>query len=80
MKKTVNLNEEFREWINKRVNEVLAEDPENMNHVVFNLNEAKEDIFRLFYSYQVKRGWNAIATNTANILGVDRKTVYRKRK
>ena len=80
MKKTVNLNEEFREWINERVNEVLAEDPENMNHVVFNLNEAKEDIFRLFYYYQVKRGWNAIATNTANILGVDRKTVYRKRK
>jgi transcriptional regulator of acetoin/glycerol metabolism len=60
--------------------EVVGENPENLQKVECNMKEVKEQIFRLFYDYQVVRGWPHVADRTADILGIDRKTVYRKTK
>ena len=77
MKTTIDLNAELREWLGRRLSEVLGDNPDNMHHVVLNIHEAKDDIFRLFYDYQVRRGWPHVADNTADALGVDRRTIYR---
>jgi hypothetical protein len=41
------------------------------------MKEVKEQIFRLFYDYQVVRGWPHVAVNTANILGLSEMHVHR---
>ena len=78
MKESINLNAELREWFGGRLSEVLGDNSENIKKVELNIHEAIDDIFRLLYDYQVKRNWPHIAANTANVLGIDNKTVYRK--
>lgn len=78
MKITVNLNAELREWLCQRLGETLGEKQENIRYLVLNIHEAKDDIFRLVYDYQVRRNWPHVAERTADVLGIDRKTVYRK--
>ncbi len=78
MRTTINLNAELREWLGMRLSEVLSNDSENINYLVLNIHEAKDDIFRLVYDYQVRRNWPHVAERTADALGIDRKTVYRK--
>lgn len=76
MKTTINLNAELREWLGRRLSEELGDNPENNHHVVLNIHEAKDDIFRLFYDYQVVRGWPHVAERTADVLGISRTHVY----
>ena len=77
MKTTIDLNAELREWLGRRLSETLGNNPENIHLVALDLHMAKDDIFRLFYDYQVRHGWPHVADNTANMLGIDRRTVYR---
>lgn len=77
MRQNINLNAELREWLSKRLSEVLGENSQNSHYVVLNIHEAKDDIFRLFYDYQVRRGWPHVADHTAKMLGIDRRTIYR---
>lgn len=78
MVKHIDLGAEIVEFVRTRMTEVIGEDPENIRQVELNMKEVKEQIFRLFYDYQVVRGWPHVADRTADILGIDRKTVYRK--
>ena len=78
MVKHIDLGAEIVEFVRTRMKEVIGEDPENIRQVELNMKEVKEQIFRLFYDYQVVRGWPHVADRTADILGIDRKTVYRK--
>ena len=78
MKQSINLNAELQEWLNMRLSQVLGENPDNILCVTLNLHEAKDDIFRIFYDYQVLRQWPHIAERTAQVLGMDRRTIYRK--
>ena len=80
MKTTLNLNAELREWLGRRLSETLGDNPDNIHHAVLNIHEAKDDIFRLFYDYQVRRGWPHVADNTAAILGISEMHVYRMAK
>ena len=80
MRQTVDLNAELREWLGRRLSETLGDNPDNIHHVVLNIHEAKDDIFRLFYDYQVRRGWPHVADNTAAILGISEMHVYRMAK
>lgn len=77
MTKNIDLNAELREWLGRQLSEALGDNPDNIHHVMLNIHEAKDDIFRLFYDYQVVRGWPHVADNTADVLGVDRRTIYR---
>ena len=78
----INLNAELREWLKNRQKEVLGDKQENINLVEFNVHEAKEDIIRSFYDYQLVRGWSSIAKHTGEIVGYDesaiRKFIRRK--
>lgn len=67
-------------FVRSRLMEVVGENPENLRKVECNMKEVKEQIFRLFYDYQVVRGWPHVAANTADILGHDERTVRRLRK
>ena len=78
--KSINLNAELREWLSIRLSDTLSNNPDNIHLVVLNLREAKEDIFRLLYEYQVIRQWPSIAVNTALVLGYDEGTIRRMRK
>lgn len=78
MVKHIDLGAEIIAFVRTRMTEVIGEDPENIRKVELNMKEVKEQIFRLFYDYQVVRGWPHVADRTADILGIDRKTVYRK--
>lgn len=80
MKKNIDLGAETVEFVRMRMEEVLGEDPQNIRRVELNVKEVKEQIFRLFYDYQVCRGWPHVAANTANILGFDERTVRRMQK
>ena len=80
MKTTINLNAELREWLDMRLSEVLGENPENRNYLRLDIHEAKDDIFRLVYDYQVRRQWSSVTENTSVILRMDRATVYRNNK
>ena len=71
----INLNAEFREWLKVRQRDVLGEKPENIHQVEFNVHEAKEDIIRSFYDYQLLRGWPAIAQNTGDVVGYDESAI-----
>ena len=80
MKTTINLNAELREWLGNRLSEVLGDNSSNIHYVVLNIHEAKDDIFRLVYDYQVQRQWPSVTENTSVILRMDRATVYRNNK
>ena len=80
MKTTINLNAELREWLDQRLSETLGDNQGNTQYVVFNIHEAKDNIFRLFYDYQVRSGWPHVAENTAMMLGISEMHVYRMAK
>ncbi len=80
MRQNIDLGAETIAFVRSRLMEVVGENPENLQKVECNMKEVKEQIFRLFYDYQVVRGWPHVADRTADILGIDRKTVYRKTK
>lgn len=80
MKNHIDLGAETVLFVRTRMEEVLGEEPENINKVEFNVKEVKEQIFRLFYDYQVRRGWPHVAANTANLLGFSEMHVHRMAK
>ena len=63
-------------FVRSRLMEVVGENPENLGKVECNMKEVKEQIFRLFYDYQVVRGWPHVAERTSDILGMSRAHVY----
>lgn len=63
-------------FVRSRLMEVVGEDPENLKRVEMNMKEVKEQIFRLFYDYQVIRAWPHVAERTADVLGISRAHVY----
>ena len=75
MKNHIDLGAETVLFVRTRMEEVLGEEPENINKVEFNVKEVKEQIFRLFYDYQVRRGWPHVAANTALVLGYEHRTI-----
>ena len=74
----IDLGAETVAFVRRRMTEIVGEDPENITKIKFNMKEAKGQIFRLFYDYQVVRNWPHVAANTADVLDIDRKTVYRQ--
>ena len=80
MRQNIDLGAETVAFVRSRVMEVVGEDPENLKHVEMNLKEVKEQIFRLFYDYQVVRAWPHVAVNTADILGISEVHVHRMAK
>ena len=76
MKKNIDLGAETVEFVRMRMKEVIGENPENLVRVELNMKEVKEQIFRLFYDYQVCRGWPHVAERTADVLGMSRAHVY----
>ncbi len=80
MKQKINLGAETVEFVRVRMEEILAENPPKIATVEFGIKEVKEQIFRLFYDYQVVRGWPHVASNTAAILGYDHRAVTKKLK
>jgi len=76
MKNHIDLGAETVLFVRTRMEEVLGEEPENINKVEFNVKEVKEQIFHLFYDYQVRRGWPHVAERTADALGMSRAHVY----
>ena len=77
MRNHIDLGAETVAFIRMRMMEVVGDDPENIKRVEMNMKEVKEQIFRLFYDYQVVRGWPHVAANTANILGMSEMHVHR---
>lgn len=77
MKKNIDLGAETVEFVRMRMTEVIGENPENLVRVELNMKGVKEQIFRLFYDYQVVRGWPHVAANTANVLGISEMHVHR---
>ncbi len=75
MKNHIDLGAETVEFVRTRMEEVLGEDPQNICRVEWNVKEVKEQIFRLFYDYQVMHGWPHVAANTALILGYDHRAI-----
>lgn len=80
MKQKINLGAETVEFVSVRMAEILGEDPKNISKVEFDVKEVKEQIFRLFYDYQVVHGWPHVAANTANLLGISEMHVHRMAK
>ena len=78
MTQRIDLGAETVEFVRRRMTEIVGEDPQNITKVKFNMKEVKAQIFRLFYDYQVVRNWPHVAANTADVLDIDRKTVYRQ--
>ena len=76
MKKNIDLGAETVAFVRSRMEEVLGEDPQNIRRVELNVKEVKEQIFRLFYDYQVIRGWPHVADRTADVLCMSRAHVY----
>ena len=76
MTKHIDLGAETVAFIRMRMVEVIGEDPENLKRVELNMKEVKEQVFRLFYDYQVVRSWPHVANTTADILGMSRAHVY----
>lgn len=77
MKKNIDLGAETVAFVRTRMAEVIGENPENLERVELNIKEVKEQIFRLFYDYQVCRGWPHVAANTAIILGLSEMHIHR---
>ena len=80
MKQKINLGAETVEFVRVRMAEILGEDPQNINNVEFDVKEVKEQIFRLFYDYQVVHCWPHVAANTAMLLGISEMHVHRMAK
>lgn len=80
MKQKINLGAETVEFVRVRMAEILGEDPQNINNVEFDEKEVKEQIFRLFYDYQVVHGWRHVAANTTLIMGYDHRTINKMQK
>ena len=80
MRQNIDLGAETVAFVRSRLMEVVGEDPENLKRVEMNLKEVKVQIFRLFYDYQVVRGWPHVAANTADILGISEMHVHRMTK
>lgn len=76
MTKQIDLGAETVAFVRKRMTEVLVEEPKNIELVTLNLKEVKEQIFRLFYDYQIRRGWLHVADRTADVLCMSRAHVY----
>lgn len=76
MTKHIDLGAETVAFIRMRIVEVVGENPENLKRVELNMKEVKEQVFRLFYDYQVVRSWPHVANTTADILGMSRAHVY----
>ena len=76
MTKHIDLGAETVAFVRMRMMEVIGEDPENLKRVELNMKEVKEQIFRLFYDYQVLHGWPHVAERTSDILGMSRAHVY----
>lgn len=76
MKNYIDLGAETVAFVRMRMTEVIGENPENLRRVEMNMKEVKEQIFRLFYDYQVVRGWPHVAERTADVLGMSRAHVY----
>lgn len=76
MTKHIDLGAETVAFVRMRMMEVIGKDPENLKRVELNMKEVKEQIFRLFYDYQVVRGWPHVAERTSDILGMSRAHVY----
>lgn len=76
MTKQIDLGAETVAFVRKRMTEVLGDEPKNIELVTLNLKEVKEQIFRLFYDYQIRRGWPHVADRTADVLCLSRAHVY----
>ena len=76
MTKHIDLGAETVAFVRMRMMEVIGEDQENLKRVELNMKEVKEQIFRLFYDYQIIRGWPHVAERTSDILGMSRAHVY----
>lgn len=76
MRQNIDLGAETVAFVRSRLMEVVGEDPENLKRVEMNLKEVKEQIFRLFYDYQVIRAWPHVAERTSDVLGISRAHVY----
>lgn len=77
MRKNIDLNAELREWFGTRLSEVLGENSANRRDIVLDIRAVDADIFRMLYDYQVKRQWPSVDAETADILGVERSTIWR---
>ena len=77
MRKNIDLNAELRKWFGMRLSEVLGEKPENRKNIVLDIRSVDADIFRMLYDYQIKRQWPSVDAETAQILEVERSTIWR---
>ena len=75
MKENINLAEETVEFVRVRMTEILGEDPQNREQLKLNMKWVKEQIFHLFYDYQVCRFWPHVAARTALMLGYDKRAI-----
>ena len=75
MKEEINLAEETVEFVRVRMAEILGEDPQNREQLKLNMKWVKEQIFHLFYDYQVRRFWPHVAARTALMLGYDKRAI-----
>ena len=71
----IDLGAETVAFVRMRMMKVIGDDPENLKRVELNMKEVKEQIFRLFYDYQVVHCWPHVAANTALIMGYDHRTI-----
>jgi hypothetical protein len=76
MTQHIDLGAETVAFVRTRMTEVIGEDSEKLGRVEMNMKEVKEQIFRLFYDYQVIRGWPHVADRTADVLCMSRAHVY----
>ena len=75
MRQRIDLGAETVAFVRQRVAEIVGENQENIQTIKFEMKEVKEQIFRLFYDYQVVHGWPHVAANTALIMGYDHRTI-----
>ena len=75
MTQRIDLGAETVAFVRQRVAEIVGENQENIQTIKFEMKEVKEQIFRLFYDYQVVHGWPHVAANTALIMGYDHRTI-----
>jgi hypothetical protein len=80
MTQHIDLGAETVAFVRKRLAETVGEEPQNIQHVEFDMKEVKEQIFLLFYDYQVVRGWPHVAAYTADVLGISEMHVHRMSK
>ena len=53
MKQRIDLGAETVAFVRQRTAEIVGENQENIQTIKFEMKEVKEQIFRLFYDYQV---------------------------